>query len=141
MSFKNYQVLFSFQLSRKKLGGFQLYTTCMACLRLHVQPLKKKGREEINQSDLVLSQEEKNSHEGLAVLSTEDTCWNWWETGLWEAGQCQIMESLWKVFVFSFLFISLSLSLSKGAEHGNHLNRGKRVPNLILKKTSRQFSN
>lgn len=43
-------------------------------------------------------------------------------------------------FLF-FFFLSLSFSFLKGAEHGNHLNRGKRVHNWILKKTSRQFSN
>lgn len=57
MSFKNEQVLFSFQLSRKKMGAeFQLYT-CMGLLEAPCSTTKeerKKGREENNQSDLAL---------------------------------------------------------------------------------------
>lgn len=70
------------------------------------------------------------------MMNTADMCRKLGEMRPWAAGQCQVTESVYIFFSYSFFF---SFFL-KSEDYGNHLNSEERVPNLILKKTDRQFS-
>lgn len=104
--------------------------------RFSSESWKMRRSSPIKQTRTGVSQEEKTVMRDWLWWTQRICVRNW---GKWDHGQQGSMR-LQKVFTSSFLILSFSLSFLKSADYENHLNSEERVPNLILKKTDRQFS-